>query len=340
MLSRQDDPTRIVPELPVEILEDIIDEASATSDISTVSSISLTSHAFRIIANKRRFQSLVLYRNVGHDIDHTARKIRTLAGLISDAYYIDTMPGVVDFATSLSLQMIGYYDEVTPAIEDGSLAYIFNNIFRSTTFPTWSADCSLSLYIYRWARTDDEYYDDDPDFSLYNEISWNSIDKTLLTALQNVIQASQLTRLELESMKHVPRNLLQGSNIKHLGLHGTELNSAITHFQDETSISNQPILLESLHMDSDVSDKDIWSLTHPYTELAGTPDYNHHPSLVHFSIYVSYSKVLIVMNQVLSCAPALQSLVVDLGLDPSRSLHYFWHNDSYRDSSEQMNFHN
>lgn len=301
-------------DLPLELLEEIINEASRTSDVSTISSIALTSHAFRILANKRRFQSLVLCEYKGHNMEHTAKRIKTLADLIVNGHSTKTMLGVCEFVTSFSLQMIGYYDEVTPVIEDGCLARIFDNLFRSTNLRTLSAHraFSLSIYEYRWARTDAEYFDDNEHFPRYNKLSWNSMGETLFTVLRDLIQLSQLNRLILQKMVHVPRNLLQGSNVKHFHLSKTKLSDNMLSYNGETSTSTLvSILLESLNIDSLVSDNDIGAIVYPYTNITDASDYLY-PCLVHFTIYVPYVDMLVVMNKILGRSLALRCLVVEL----------------------------
>lgn len=42
----------------------------------------------------------------------------------------------MQFATSFSMKVIGYGDEIFPFLEDGSLAYIVNNLFRPSEVNT------------------------------------------------------------------------------------------------------------------------------------------------------------------------------------------------------------
>ncbi|PPQ86981.1 hypothetical protein CVT25_009348 [Psilocybe cyanescens] len=148
-LSPDAEPTQVLPALPVELIDDIIDEASRTLDVSSVSSIALTSHSFRIRANKTRFSSLVPYRKEGYDIKHTSKRLQSLADIISSGRSIYAMPGVCEFATSFSLHMIGYYDLVMPALNNGNLVYIFNHLFRTSDATyTQSTTRSLSRFVY------------------------------------------------------------------------------------------------------------------------------------------------------------------------------------------------
>ncbi|PPQ71385.1 hypothetical protein CVT25_003230 [Psilocybe cyanescens] len=253
-LSPENQLTQALPVLPVELIDDIIDEASRTLDVSSVSAIALASHTFRIHANKERFSSLVPYRNDGHNIEHTSRGIRTLADIIECGHSVKpSMPGVCEFVTSFSLQMIGYYDKVMPALEDGCLAYIFNNLFRPSRFPPSSAARSLSLYIYRWSRDNDDYYDDDEDNPRYNGLSWKSIHPKLLIALEDLLRLSELTQLDLAEMRNIPRNFLQGSNIKHLHLYRSTVSEFGSYYNFDNTAGGGPMLLESLDIDCFVS---------------------------------------------------------------------------------------
>ncbi|PPQ95413.1 hypothetical protein CVT25_000857 [Psilocybe cyanescens] len=159
-LSAKSQDAHMLSALPAEVVDDIIEEACRTFNISSVASIALTSHVFRIHANKERFSSLIPCYNDGNCIPHPAKGIRGLANIIRGGQVITTMPGVCSFATSFSLEMIGYYKTVMSALNDGSLAYIFRNLFRPPlyTHPA-SSICSLSLYLHRFSCRDDDDYD-------------------------------------------------------------------------------------------------------------------------------------------------------------------------------------
>ncbi|PPQ94862.1 hypothetical protein CVT25_007234 [Psilocybe cyanescens] len=315
LLSPENQLTQALPVLPVEIINDIIEEASGTLDVSSVSAIALTSHTFRIHANKARFSSLVPYRNHGHNIEHTSRGIRTLADIIECGHSAKpSMPGVCEFVTSFSLQMIGYYDEVMPALEDGRLAYIFNNLFWPSCLPPSSAARSLSLHIYRWSRNDDDYFFDDEDSPRYNGLSWRSIHPKLLIALEDLLRRSEITQLDLTEMRNIPRNFLQGSNVKHLRLGRSTISEIGSYYNYDNTAGGGPMLLESLDIDCLVSYKGIGLITHLDSDIPESPR-NILPHLVNLSVQVRHPGNLEIMNQVLDRAPALQSLIVDIWMD-------------------------
>ncbi|KAH9477293.1 hypothetical protein JR316_0009497 [Psilocybe cubensis] len=307
MTSARDNTTQ---NLPVEILESIFDEVSIAS---VFSSIALASRTLRSIANNRRFRSLVLNRGVGHDIHFTSKKIKTLANLIRDAENFSKMRSIVDFTTSLSLSMIGYYDEVTPVINSGSLAFIFQHIFRATP-----SECSLSLRIYRWARTDDEYFDDISEYPKYNGLSWRSINSDLRTSLRSLIQTSKLTRLTLHTMNHVPIDLLKSANIKHLHL----LRAKLDLGRRPTPITH-PILLESLQMDPILSVEEIDSLTYPYRLGEDRSTLGGYLPLVKLTVAISYRGALDLLNRLLQYTLALRSLTVELRMTSGMLLNSF-----------------
>ncbi|PPQ81295.1 hypothetical protein CVT25_015074 [Psilocybe cyanescens] len=321
----------MLPALPVELVDDIIDEASRTLDISSVSSIALTSHSFRIRANKTRFSSLVPSRKEGYDIKHTSKRLQTLADIIGSGQSIYTMPGVCEFATSFSLHMIGYHDLVMPALNNGNLVYIFNHLFRpSDATYTQSTTRSLSLCIYRWSRaSEDEYSNDgDGDEDLrYVDLSWRSMNLDLATCIQNLIQLSELNRLSLKWMRHIPRDLLRGSNIKYLQLHGVSVAQPGSYHRNEDTAYGEPLLLESLSIDSFVSSTDIGLMTLPsYHDSAST--HNLFPCLTRLTVSVSHSNFFKELDKVLYNAPDLRSLAVSLFID-----HVHFSDDWYQGTS-------
>lgn len=136
------------PWLPFELIEEIIIEASRAShpESSTLSSLALTSHAFRIIANKRRFQSLYpgprLYQDYSQE--HITTRIRSFSGLIGKGHSITTMPGVCEFATSFSLVYSPYIPSPTG---HWSLANVFKIVFGTTiVLPPIVEQCLAYIY--------------------------------------------------------------------------------------------------------------------------------------------------------------------------------------------------
>lgn len=306
------EPTQSLPALPLELLIGIMDEAYETLDGSVTSAIALTSHTFRSIINKRRFSSLVLHREGGLDVRYTSKMVKTLADIIRSGQSIDTMPGVCKFATSFSLKMIGYYDEVAPVLEDGWLAYIFDHLFRPSSLFTASNDRSLFLYIYCWCRDEEDYYSDDQDRPRYNGLSWRSMDPKLSTALEDLIMHSELNQLSLQELQHVPSDLLRDSNIKDLRLHRTTLSEADWGDNHPNYLEMGPMKLEFLAIDAFISVADLERITYPISRT---------PYLVHFSIRVPFSDMIGVINHVLARSPALQSLDIFLWITESMSFH-------------------
>ncbi|PPQ84097.1 hypothetical protein CVT25_002178 [Psilocybe cyanescens] len=249
--------TPATPPLPVELVDEIIADALRTLDPSGVSSIALASHALRIHANRARFTSLVLYRKDSPDVQHTAKSIRTLADIIRNGHSIPTMPGICEFTTSFALKMIGLGHGVMPALEDGCLAYIFNNLFRpsgvdtSIVRPGTSAGTrSLFLNIYRETQWRILRVHDD---SKHGRLIWDKINPELLAALEDLIQFSTLNRLSLEHMRNIPTDLLQGTKIKHLRLSMITISPPLSHHRLDRPPLERSMLLESF----DVHDADL-----------------------------------------------------------------------------------
>ncbi|PPQ81294.1 hypothetical protein CVT25_015073, partial [Psilocybe cyanescens] len=309
-LSAEAQTTHVVPTLPTEIMDEIIDEACRILDVSSISSVALSSHVFRIHANKARFSSLVPHRNNGHGIQHTAKRIKGLADINRSGHTLSTLPGVFSFATSFSLQMIGYYNEVMPALNDGNLAYIFRNLFRPPLHKnSASSICSLSLHVYRWSRRDDDDYDD----PRYGAMHWLSMNSVLLQEFKALLRESDITRLCLEVVRHIPRDFLQGTKIKHLYLRRVSI-YPFGHNNDTTS-DPKPVPLESLDIDDSVSATELGQIALPHPQIKITLPLTQDPllpSLTKLHVTIMYISMFERLNELLNNTPHLQSLALTL----------------------------
>ncbi|PPQ86000.1 hypothetical protein CVT25_001522 [Psilocybe cyanescens] len=310
-LSAEAQDARMLSTLPAEIVDDIIEEACRTLNVSSVSSVALTSHIFRIHANKARFSSLIPHRNAGHDIPHTAKSIRGLADIIRSGQAITTMPGVCSFAASFTLRMIGYTDEITPTLNDGSLACIFRNLFRPPLH-TASSIYSLSLYVHRWSRHDDGGYDD----PRYSAMNWLSMITEIPQEFKTLLRESDITRLSLEMVRDIPRDFLRGTKIKHLCLRRVSIYPFWENH--DTAPDPKPVSLASLDIDDSVSPTELGQIALPHLHIK-IPLQSAHghsfPFLTMLHMVVVHISMFDRLDILLNYTPHLQSLALTLHIN-------------------------
>ncbi|PPQ83796.1 hypothetical protein CVT25_001016 [Psilocybe cyanescens] len=300
------------PTLPVELVDDIVDKACRMLDKSSVSSIALTSHSFRIRANRSRFSSLVLSGNK-RNIPHTARGITTLANVIRSGQSITTTPGICTFATSFTLTITGYDFMVKPILNNGCLAFIFNNLFRplppsASSLASAGGTRSLFLHISHTSRRKHARPD---------RVSWGAINSELRQALENLLRFSELNRFSVEAMCDIPSDFLQGSKLKHLSLRRVSITPTSLNC-DSTTPEKSAIILKSLDIDNSISWKDIKMVTHPHFNASVSPC-NTLSGLTQLSMEAVGADTYKNLNEVLRNAPALRLLALRLSFGLSKS---------------------
>lgn len=245
MSYRQSMLQKIEP-LPFEIVENIIETAVATLDAATLSSIALVSHDFHHSANNVRFSSAIFDTEQHRSsFEKETDRIHELSSLIDSGKRTETLPGVHTFITSfiLKLNALAPIGALDAFLKDGSLAFIFNNLFRiPPTKP--SARLTLSIEIAD-VRNDGPEYGDDIVIKLGD---WRRFGSNLSRALIALIRTSHLNDLRIVQLIGIPTNFLLGARLKHLLLHGIGTDKR-SNPPDDPQVSGPPTCLESLSLD-------------------------------------------------------------------------------------------
>ncbi|PPQ84208.1 hypothetical protein CVT25_002153 [Psilocybe cyanescens] len=188
--------------------------------------------------------------------------------------------------------MIGYYDKVMSDLNDGSLAYIFRNLFRPPlyTHPA-SSICSLSLYLHRLScHNDDDYHDPS-----YAATHWLSMNPELLQEFKALLRESDITRLGLDGVFRIPVDILWGTKIKHLYLQRVSIYPYCENH--DTAPDPEHIPLESLDIDNCASTTKLGPLL---------------PSLTKLHVIIGKFTMFKRLDELLSNTPILQSLALTL----------------------------
>lgn len=305
-----------LPVLPIELVDDIVGEASLTlyaePDMSSLSSIALTSHACRIQANKARFTYIKITLRSLRNETYGISRMKDLAAVIKSGQPMTTMPGVCAFATSFALWMSGHPTVITNTLKDGYLTYILETLFQVESTPVYrgnsgplfrSGKRSLTLMI---------------NLHPIFRISWRTEIPELLKAFQNLITSSQLEQLVLGGPQELGQDLLLRSGIKHLKLRDTSIIRIPVEGDEETVLSSSegPSTLQSLDIDNSVSSDDLGITAFPNSH-ARTTSLHMFPVLTRLSTQ-SWAKIhgLVWMvnttNDILRNAPHLLSLSVKI----------------------------
>jgi hypothetical protein len=183
--------------LPIELTDAIIDEAAAFSDewtrFETLSSLALTSHAFRHRVCKHRFREIVINRT---------RHVWKFADLLNtdlwskdeqlDAYIRDVSILLVDSYSRLSGALNGTFH----------MRSILDRIFRR--YPRDQAPAVI--FYFAWNVKVQDGRQQCPWY-------WDDFDDNLRLAFLSMIRNSCVTELVIFSLDNVPRNLVLGCRI-------------------------------------------------------------------------------------------------------------------------------
>ncbi|KAH9478977.1 hypothetical protein JR316_0009440 [Psilocybe cubensis] len=177
----------VAAELPMEIINNIMEIAIDTLDPQSVSSITLLSHQFRVMVNKERFFHL------NFDSDTSWNELHGLATLFEQAAGI-AIRGIQTFIASIYIRIEDDcdYDEIQPHIT------IFKHLFRHDAI-LHTPIRKLSLYI-------------------TNVAGLLSVDPALDYSLRSLLSESHVNFLELCQSWEIPYDLLHRSKIEHLSL--------------------------------------------------------------------------------------------------------------------------
>uniref|UniRef100_A0A8H8CES1 Uncharacterized protein n=1 Tax=Psilocybe cubensis TaxID=181762 RepID=A0A8H8CES1_PSICU len=307
------DSKTMAPVLPFETIDIILEYACAICDPPTLSSVALASHLFRIYANKARFFSLVPCRDI--HIQRATSRIHTLADIIRSGLSFPSLPGINRFAVSFSLSMTGNYEYVMPALQDGTLAYVLDQLFREDLPYSISSKAitghSISLNIRRWFRnklgTENDYPTDDSNSSL----DFRKMDCVLLQSLKNLILIPTLRCVTLKSTINVPEDLFSGSRIQHLHLRNFAPDThTVSQGDPEMSSPSLSIPLISLDIDDSVLLDGQGEIIEPDNIKISIISSGNLACLTRFTIQIDRFGTLTWLPKILSLMPALQELAL------------------------------
>ncbi|KAH9477298.1 hypothetical protein JR316_0009502 [Psilocybe cubensis] len=278
--------------LPVEIGDRIVREACEFLDDRDLASIALVSHMFRIRANEKRFASLVIHRDSGEDIHHTAERVKLLADIIECQKELTLLKNIVDFATSFTLRMISMDDkralgdESMSVVDNTRLAYIFRNLFRASNHPP-SAFFTLSLN--------------------YGRMRWSAMSSEMQAAFHDLLSQSSITRLELHSVEDIPRDWLCGTKIKDLHIRRVR----VRYDRDSMPVDGT-IQLKSLDCDDFVDPASLARMTGWNFSSSSRSAKNQLTSVTRLHIYTENINTLGKVGGILDNTPSLESLAFTL----------------------------
>lgn len=282
-----------MPQLPFEILDNILEEALKTMNRASLSSLALTSRGLRIYANEARFSTLLPYKgHVGHDCDGTIRRLDGLADIIRDGHSVPTIPGVAEFVTSFQLKVTGYATALQRVLDSKSIPFIFANIFRPSQLYTSiqkPRTLILSLHPFEWGYSSDV------------RSHWTMLNGELRGEFANLLRFSGLNELHLRQIRGIPSSFLQGSKIKCLSFRGVSLHSSIVG-------KSEPIDLESLSIDHCIPFRDLVHLCFN----SSLPLSRSFLNLTTASIQVNHAEDMDTLNEILANAPCIEHLGVIL----------------------------
>ncbi|PPQ84811.1 hypothetical protein CVT25_015157 [Psilocybe cyanescens] len=279
--------------LPLEVLKAVIDIAVTTLDLPSISSIALLSHHFRIFANNARFSSISFFSDGASSLKRMIGRIHKLADLIHCSEQIQAMSETNTFITSFDLRIAITGWDPLPFWSDGSLALIFNSLFRHPN-ALRSRSRKLCLVL------------------LHNMLHpWDLLDKSLSGSLSALIKTSHLNDLRLERVYAIPLDFIRGSKIQHLSLANITFDKGLAGKYPSPGV---PVFLKSLciQLDRTIEANDPSNLIG--NQSRPTPDTFSH--LTALSVSLITFEGLGTMGNILKMTRCLQSFtVVCLGLD-------------------------
>lgn len=221
--------------IPLEILDEIVDHAIRTLKpwSSTLSSLALVCHSFRIRVSAARFGSAAPCS--GYICEMHAQRLDMLSRLTNSGNAIQTLPRLSFFITSFNLRTASTKAELAPVLPCGSLAFIFDYLFRD---PKYHRE-KLALEIMQYDEQGQEWV-----------LEGSSVKESFLSLLRD----SQLIHLALQSIQKIPPDfLLHGSKLRHLYLQQVSLNID----QHTHSVTTTPLVVEFLQIDRHIALQDI-----------------------------------------------------------------------------------
>lgn len=185
-----------VQSLPIELTDAIIDEVEAFSDkptrSETLSSLALTSHAFRRRVCTHRFREIVIGRT--YHVEMFAALLNT--DLWSNDEQLDAC------IRDVSILLIGPQRRLYPVVNGTHMEGILGRIFRRyprdqaaavTLYFAWDVKVQWEAYQFPW--------------------DWAHLNDNFRRAFLSMIQKSYLTELVIFSLDNVPRDLVHGCRI-------------------------------------------------------------------------------------------------------------------------------
>ncbi|KAF8189063.1 hypothetical protein BJ912DRAFT_1059333 [Pholiota molesta] len=205
-------------ELPLELIEKIIDEAFYSQPstntqcermmaVESLSSLARVSHVFRQRVNAHRF-SIVSFHRRGLTPLRFIHAFRDLLQSESDVWLAPSM-GIARHVRKLVV-ILGEYiamDGATVphwALADGSLSTIMNIVFRfrggdGDAYST--GDYTLALWGFAGEQCS----------------NWNVVKPEFMSTLEDLLD-TRIARLELKWLSNIPPTLLKGWHVKHISM--------------------------------------------------------------------------------------------------------------------------
>ncbi|KAF8878490.1 hypothetical protein CPB84DRAFT_1794156 [Gymnopilus junonius] len=231
---------RTHPNLPLEILYQIVDDVYTAQDHQLLSSISLTSHTLRFLCNKKRFASILLDSCEEHAL---MARVRGLRDLINAEYSHQRPPtemiGISSFIMTFSLRSVVF----SCVLNNELMAPIMKRLFRKD-------GVLISPLSPRLLELG-------PGFSIRPTVpvaEWGTFCEGFISAFRDLCQNSLLTSLHMTYSANVPRNLLHGSSkLKHLNLWAVDFANINHDIPSPNPITFKysgggPFFLRSLHI--------------------------------------------------------------------------------------------
>ncbi|KAH9479937.1 hypothetical protein JR316_0008534 [Psilocybe cubensis] len=299
------DSPSIVPKLPSELIDDIVDRALTVLDDQSLSSMALTTQHFRVKVNQKRFSAVILDSIFGRNCSDLSNRLNCFAILVDGQRRLTPrMINVASFVNSFEFSMVPQEGENPPFI-DAAMTVLCNNLFRETPG-------------YR-PRTDEFTFKFEPWNHSYSDkhYHWETFRMAMRHAFVDLVRRSKLTSLQIAAICSMPVGALQGSKIKHLHLRQVSINPSL----DLSSPLLSPVILESLFLDGLVSYRTLCGLFCGRYDSAS----NLFTRLTNLKVTLRAIDDVDTANQILTNATSLDTLVFTRTVEEAqegRMVHY------------------